>query len=146
MFIMSIFCCYYFHVCPLVRPCVPVLQLKLRYNFFLVSCMNLGIHKTQICDVSDFWRKFSFLIFLAKIWPFLAKNALFGPFLPNATINFPDFCYRNLFSGLLKMAEKKFRGKILVFDFLDVFGQNFVVFDQKCSFWPISPKRYYKCS
>ena len=56
--------------------------------------------------------------FLAKIWPFLAKNALFGPFLPNATINFPDFCYRNLFWGLLKNGEKKFRAKILVFDFL----------------------------
>ena len=65
--------------------------------------------------------KFSFLIFwsfLAKIWPFLAKNALFGPFLPNATINFPDFCHRNLFFGLLKNGEKKICGKILVFDFL----------------------------
>ena len=99
---------------PLVRPSVPVLQLKPRYNLFLFFYMKLGIHKTLICDVSDFWRKISFSTF----WPFLAKNALFGPFLPNATLNFSDFWHRNYFFGLLKNGEKKFRAKILVFDFL----------------------------
>ena len=56
--------------------------------------------------------------FIAKIWSFLVKNALFGPFLPNAIKFFPDFCHRNLLFGLLKNGENNFHGKILGFNFL----------------------------
>ena len=95
--------------------------------------------------------KFSFSIFwpfLAKIWLFLAKNALFGPFLPNATLNFPDFCHRNLFFGLLKNGVKKIRAEILKFSlFVQFLTKIFLsFFDQKSCFWPFSPKRYYICS
>ena len=57
-----------------------------------------------------------------KMWRFSAKNAHFGLFLPNATINVPHFGHRNIFFGLLKNGAKKFRGKILKIDFLAVFG------------------------
>ena len=70
---------------------------------------------------TNFAGKFSFSIFWpfwAKIWLFLAKTALFGPFLPNATINYPDFCHRNLFCWSFKNGDTNFCGKILVFDFL----------------------------
>ena len=65
---------------------------KTTLYFFLFFGMK------QIFDVSDFWRKFSFSTFwpfLVKILPFLATNDLFGPFLPNATLNFSDFGHRN---------------------------------------------------
>ena len=79
--------------------------------------------------ISVFWQKFKIGPFLAKngqIWPFFAKNARFGLFLPNATINVPHFRHRNVFVGLLKMAQIFFwGGGILKIDFLGVFSPKF---------------------
>ena len=80
--------------------------------------------------------------FLTKIWPFWAKYAHFGLFLPNATINVPYFRHRNIFFGLLKNSGFFFGAKfsnLTFWPFLTILGQI-------CSFRPISHKRYYKCS
>ena len=58
-------------------------------------------------------------------------------------VNVPHFHHENIFFGLLKYGENKFRAKILVFDFMAVFGQNLAIFRQKCPFWPFSPKRCF---
>ena len=85
--------------------------------------------------------------FVTKIWPFWAKYAHFSLFLPNATINVPHFCHRNIFVGLLKKWLKFFFvGKFSKLTFWAFFYQNLTILGQICSFRPISPKRYYKCS
>ena len=66
---------------------------------------------------------------LTKIWPFWAKYAHFGPFLPNATRNCSNFWHRNIFFALLKNDANFFGGKILKIDFLGVFWPKFDHFE-----------------
>ena len=97
---------------------------KPRYKFFCLFAWSCTFIKHKKVTISFFWRKFKIGPFLAKNgqnWPFLAKNACFGLFLPNATINVPHFCHRNIFFGVLKNGAKFFGGKILKFDFLGIF-------------------------
>ena len=115
---------------PFLAKIWPVLAKNALFGPFLLNAtINVPdfCHRNLFFGVSKNGKKKSagkILVFdfLAKLWPLLAKNALFGPFLPNASINLPEFCHMNLFFGLLKNAEKYFRGKIIVLNFLVVLG------------------------
>ena len=67
----------------------------------------------------------------------------FGLFLPNATLNVPQFCHRNIFFCLLNNEANFFGGKFSKLTFWAFFDQNFAILDQICSFRLISPKCYY---
>ena len=85
-----------------VRVCVRPFWISASTNKnFLILCTKLGSHKVSKVTFSDFRLKVPFSFFLVKIWPFWPKNDHFCQFLPNASLDLPNFWYRNCIYGLL---------------------------------------------